>query len=78
MERLADMETKLRQWRGVRRVDDVASQIGVTVPMWSRWETGRRSVPAQRVLDLEALTGISRYELRPDIFGPAPGRKAHA
>ncbi|WP_097141334.1 transcriptional regulator [Rhizobium subbaraonis] len=29
-------------------------------------------VPAERVLEIERLTGISRHELRPDVFGPAP------
>ncbi|KXU38701.1 hypothetical protein AXE65_12380 [Ventosimonas gracilis] len=29
-------------------------------------------VPATRVLAIEALTGVSRYELRPDIFGEQP------
>jgi len=29
-------------------------------------------VPATRVLVIEALTGVSRYELRPDIFGERP------
>ncbi|MDX0522994.1 transcriptional regulator [Sinorhizobium medicae] len=32
---------------------------------WSR-------VPAERVLDIERVTGISRHELRPDVFGKAP------
>jgi DNA-binding transcriptional regulator YdaS (Cro superfamily) len=34
----------------------------------SQW----RQVPAARALEVEALTGISRFELRPDIYGPAP------
>jgi DNA-binding transcriptional regulator YdaS (Cro superfamily) len=29
-------------------------------------------VPAERVLEVERLTGVSRYELRPDVYGPAP------
>ena len=29
-------------------------------------------VPAGRVLDVEAVTGISRHILRPDIYGPEP------
>jgi len=29
-------------------------------------------VPADRILQVEALTGVSRYELRPDICGAAP------
>lgn len=31
-----------------------------------------KRVPAERVVDIERVTGISRHELRPDIFGPAP------
>lgn len=34
------------------------------ISQWTR-------VPAERVLDVERLTGISRYALRPDVFGPA-------
>lgn len=32
-----------------------------------RWE--RDGVPAKRVLEVERVTGISRRELRPDLFG---------
>lgn len=35
-----------------------------------RWEEGR--VPAERVLEVERVTGVSRHELRPDIYGPSP------
>lgn len=31
----------------------------------------RKQVPADRVLKLEELTGVSRHQLRPDIFGGA-------
>lgn len=66
--------TSLKAWRTSRDMTpkQAAGEIGVTLPMWSRWETGTRPVPAHRVLDIEAYTGISRHELRPDIFGPAP------
>lgn len=33
-------------------------------------------VPAERVLEVERITGISRHDLRPDVFGPAPGPRA--
>ena len=69
---------KLKQWRGVRRTDEVAAQLRVTASMWSRWETGARPIPAHRVLDIEKLTGVSRYELRPDVFGSAPARRSSA
>jgi DNA-binding transcriptional regulator YdaS (Cro superfamily) len=29
-------------------------------------------VPADRVLLVEGVTGVSRHVLRPDVFGPAP------
>lgn len=41
---------------------------GLTPQAISQWEV----VPANRVLKVEEVTGISRHELRPDIFGPAP------
>ena len=33
----------------------------------SQW---RRQIPADKVLLIESLTGISRHKLRPDVFGP--------
>lgn len=38
---------------------------GLTPQAVSQW----KRVPAARVLDVEKLTGVSRHELRPDIFG---------
>jgi len=66
--------TPLKNWRKESgfTTEAAAKKLGVTSPMWSRWENGSRDVPAERVLDIEALTQISRHELRPDIFGPAP------
>jgi DNA-binding transcriptional regulator YdaS (Cro superfamily) len=45
-----------------RALGDLTSQA---VSQWKR-------VPIERVAAVEALTGVSRHELRPDIFGPAP------
>lgn len=38
---------------------------GVSSQAVSQW----KKVPAERVLDVERITGISRHELRPDVFG---------
>lgn len=41
--------------------------LGIAHQAISKWER----VPPLRVLEVERLTGISRHQLRPDIFGPA-------
>lgn len=38
-----------------------------------RWERGQ--VTVERAVEIERVTGISRHELRPDIFGPAPSEQ---
>ncbi len=46
-----------------------ATVLGLSNPsVILNWRT-RKQVPADRVLAVEEATGISRHELRPDIFG---------
>lgn len=45
----------------------IAAAIGRTKQCVYKWPI----VPAEHVLAVESLTGISRHELRPDVFGPA-------
>lgn len=73
METKATPDTPLYRWRVGERLtpQQAADHIGVTLPMWSRWERKNREVPAVRVLDIEAKTGVSRHDLRPDVFGEA-------
>lgn len=45
----------------------LAEKLGIArqaIYQWSR-------IPAERVVDVERITGVSRTELRPDIFGDA-------
>ncbi|WP_414613958.1 transcriptional regulator [Stenotrophomonas muris] len=49
----------------IGRVCGVSSQA---VSQWKR-------VPAEYVLTIEEATGVSRHDLRPDVFGPAPKKK---
>lgn len=44
---------------------------GITPQAISQW----KQVPAERVLDVERATGVSRHDLRPDLY-PAPGAAA--
>jgi DNA-binding transcriptional regulator YdaS (Cro superfamily) len=53
---------------------NVADQLGVSsqaISQWTRWQ----KVPPKRVLALEAISGVSRHDLRPDIYGPPPDQK---
>ncbi|MEQ8034290.1 YdaS family helix-turn-helix protein [Xanthomonas sp. WHRI 6106] len=39
--------------------------------VWA-WIHRGHSVPAEFVIKIESATGVSRHDLRPDVFGPAP------
>lgn len=49
-----------------KTLDDLAPQLGIVASALSKWE--RKRVPAERVLEVERATGISRHDLRPDIY----------
>jgi TorA maturation chaperone TorD len=46
-------------------VSELARRLGISQPSVSNWNR----VPADRVLSVEAATGIARGNLRPDLFG---------
>lgn len=46
----------------------LAAHLGITRQAVEQWTC----VPAERVLAVERFTGVSRYQLRPDIYGPPP------
>jgi DNA-binding transcriptional regulator YdaS (Cro superfamily) len=43
---------------------NLATQLGISRQAVSKWV----SVPVHHVITIESLTGISRHELRPDIY----------
>ncbi len=45
----------------------LAKKMGVSYQAVQRWFV-RGRIPAERVLAVESATGISRHELRPDIY----------
>ncbi|TDR28888.1 transcriptional regulator [Aquamicrobium defluvii] len=49
----------------------LARELGIKHTALYSWTR----VPAERVLDIERITGVSRHDLRPDIFGPATSRR---
>jgi TorA maturation chaperone TorD len=50
--------------RAVGGVTELARRIGVSQPSVSNW----RRVPAERVLAVEAVSGVARATLRPDLY----------
>ena len=49
-------------------VGALAQKIGISQPSVSNWAR----IPAERVLSVEAATGVSRAILRPDLYADAP------
>ena len=43
----------------------LARALNITTQAISQWSR----VPADRVIQVEELSGVSRYKLRPDVFG---------
>lgn len=69
---------KLREWRRAqgKTLDEAGALIGVTGVQWHRYETGTRRVASDKAILVEDVTGISRHDLRPDVFGAAQGAAA--
>ncbi len=53
----------------------LAETLGIKSASISEWKV-RKRVPAERCIAIEAATGVSRHDLRPDVFGPAPANDA--
>lgn len=51
--------------RAVGGVTELARRIGISQPSVSNWTR----IPAERVLTVEAVTGVDRAVLRPDLYG---------
>ena len=52
----------------IRPASSLARDMGITPQALGQWTR----VPAERVLDFEFHTGISRHDLRPDIYPREP------
>jgi DNA-binding transcriptional regulator YdaS (Cro superfamily) len=54
----------------------LAEAIGVSKQAVNHWKLGRRPISPERCIAIERATAgeVTRGELRPDIFGQAPGR----
>lgn len=63
---MMNIQAAFSERRGLR--SELARALGITIGAVSQWDR----VPAERVLDVERVTGISRHELRPDIYPIEP------
>lgn len=57
---------------------ELAAMLGCSQAMITHLETGRRCVSPLFARKIESITGgaVTRYDLRPDVFGDAPGAAA--
>lgn len=71
---------QLRNWRRAAGLtaEEAGGLIGVSNVQWGRLENGTRQVAADKAIEVERITGISRHELRPDVFGPTPSQPERA
>ena len=46
-----------------------SKELGISSSLLNHWVRGRFAIPANRCVELEKKTGVSRAELRPDLFG---------
>lgn len=71
-------ETLLKNWREAKRIGvaTAATAVDVERQTWWRWETGASKVALDKLDRVEAITGIPRHQLRPDLaamFGNPAG-----
>ena len=64
---LGCMDIELRKKICPEGLQPLASHLGISYQAVQRWFV-RGKIPAERVLAVEAATGISRHELRGDIY----------
>jgi hypothetical protein len=60
----------IKQERG--RLSRLAEYVGVDPSTLCQWQ----KVPPRHALKVEKFTGISRHDLRPDVYGPKPRASA--
>lgn len=65
MAKKPDPMQKIKATRGM--ATKIAAALRITLPSISKW----KKIPAERVVAVEAATGIPREELRPDLYEKA-------
>lgn len=53
---------------------ELARRLGIKVQSIQQWDR----IPAERVVDIERVTGVPREELRPDLYERATPKRKRA
>ncbi len=61
-----DLHTMLRARRISQR--ELARRLGISDASVSLWVNGKRNISQANAIAIEAVTGIPRKKLRPDLF----------
>ena len=56
-------------WEDIQ-ISELARQLNISRGSVYKWKWADK-IPAERVVQVEAITGIKREELRPDLFSTA-------
>lgn len=74
---LRDMDALTKAIEHAGGVAKLASLIGAAPNVVGNWKL-RGRVPVERCMAVEAATSgaVTRHDLRPDVFGPAPEAEA--
>lgn len=67
-----NLEAPFKKARAVIGASAIARELGITPQAVGQWER----VPAGRVLEVERVTGVSRSDLRPDLYPPSEPKDA--
>lgn len=67
---MSNQISPLTQYRNLtgQSLEALSKPLGVNKTTIMRWENGDTLIPVKRLADVEALTGIPRHKLRPDVF----------
>lgn len=68
VEKLTRYEALVQCRKAAGSDSQLARDLGVAQPTVWRWINQSKQMPAEHVLDAERLYGVSRHDLRPDIY----------
>ena len=54
-------------WQQIR-IEELAQKLSISRMAVYTWRRSAHGIPARRLLQVEAATGIDREELRPDLY----------